>query len=61
MRLVTAAAALAVLLCTTAVALAQDAARLPLVGVLRINNAANNELTATMLRDALAGDLARGP
>jgi putative ABC transport system substrate-binding protein len=35
-------------------ALAQDAARLPLVGILRINAAANNELTATMLRDALA-------
>jgi hypothetical protein len=33
--------------------MAQDAARLPLVGALRINTAANIEPIATMLRDAL--------
>ena len=32
---------------------AQDAARLPLVGVLQINSADNNEPTATLLRDEL--------
>jgi hypothetical protein len=41
-------------LCTTVPALAQDATRLPLVGVLRINGAANTEPTATLLRDELA-------
>ena len=41
-------------LCAAVPVFAQDAARLPLVGVLRINTAANNEPTATMFRDALA-------
>jgi putative tryptophan/tyrosine transport system substrate-binding protein len=41
-------------LCVAVPAFAQDMARLPLVGVLRINTAANNEPTATMFRDALA-------
>jgi hypothetical protein len=48
------AAALAVWICATVTALAQDATRLPLVGVLRINSPANNEPTATLLRDELA-------
>jgi hypothetical protein len=53
------AAALAVWLCAAIPAFAQDLARLPLVGVLRINTAANNETGATELRDALAalGDI----
>src|SRR6516165_11486968 len=41
-------------LCVAVPALAQDPERLPLVGVLRINSAANNEPTATLLRDELA-------
>jgi putative tryptophan/tyrosine transport system substrate-binding protein len=41
-------------LCAAVPALAQDMERLPLVGVLRINSAANNEPTATLLRDELA-------
>ena len=41
-------------LCTTVPASAQDTTRLPLVGVLRINSADNNEPTATLLRDELA-------
>jgi putative ABC transport system substrate-binding protein len=41
---------LAVWLCTAVAALAQDAARLPLVGVLQVVNV---ELSTTMLRDAL--------
>ena len=41
-------------LCAAVSALAQDANRLPLVGVLRINSPANNEPTATLLRDELA-------
>ena len=49
------AAFLALALCAAFPGFAQNTARLPLVGVLRINNAGNNELTATMLRDALAG------
>jgi putative ABC transport system substrate-binding protein len=48
------AAFLVLSLCAAASAFAQGRARLPLVGVLRINTAANNEPTATMLRDALA-------
>jgi hypothetical protein len=44
-------ALLAVWLCTTVLAMAQDAARLPLVGVLQVINI---EPSATMLRDALA-------
>src|SRR5215469_13417182 len=48
------AAALAVWLFAVIPAFAQDMARLPIVGVLRINTAANNEPTATMLREALA-------
>ena len=48
------AAALAVWICATVTAPAQDATRLPLVGVLRINSPANNEPTATLLRDELA-------
>jgi hypothetical protein len=53
--------ALAVSLCATIPAVAQDAAPLPLVGVLNINTAANNEPTAVMLCDALAalGDIDR--
>jgi putative ABC transport system substrate-binding protein len=45
--------------CTALPAFAQQVARLPLVGVLNINTAANNEPNATMLRDALAalGDI----
>jgi putative ABC transport system substrate-binding protein len=41
-------------LCMAVPAFAQNAERLPLVGVLRINNVANNEPTATLLRDELA-------
>ena len=44
--------ALAISLCATIPAVAQDAAPLPLVGVLNINTAANDEPTAAMLRDA---------
>jgi putative tryptophan/tyrosine transport system substrate-binding protein len=44
----------ALALCAAVPAFAQNATRLPLVGVLRINTAANNEPTATMFRDALA-------
>jgi putative tryptophan/tyrosine transport system substrate-binding protein len=53
--------ALAISLCATIPAVAQEAAPLPLVGVLNINTAANNEPTAAMLRDALAvlGDIDR--
>jgi ABC-type uncharacterized transport system substrate-binding protein len=54
MRPVIAAPALAVWLCTTVCAIAQDAARLPLVGVLQIKTTDNIDRTvATMLRDAL--------
>jgi putative ABC transport system substrate-binding protein len=48
------ALALALGLCVAAPAVAQNAETLPLVGVLRINSAANNEPTATVLRDELA-------
>jgi putative tryptophan/tyrosine transport system substrate-binding protein len=48
------AALVALALCAAVPAFAQNATRLPLVGVLRINTAANNEPTATMFRDALA-------
>jgi ABC-type uncharacterized transport system substrate-binding protein len=41
-------------LCAAVPAFAQDAERLPLAGVLRINSVANNEPTATPLRDELA-------
>src|SRR6516164_8300428 len=46
-------------LCAAIPALAQDATRPPLVGVLSVNTAANNEPPATALRDALAalGDI----
>ena len=46
-------------LCAAIPALAQDATRPPLVGVLSVNTAANNEQPATALRDALAalGDI----
>jgi putative ABC transport system substrate-binding protein len=47
-------AALAIWLCGAVPAFAQTTAPLPLVGVLRINSAANNEPTATLLRDELA-------
>jgi putative tryptophan/tyrosine transport system substrate-binding protein len=50
MKSVIAAAALAVWLCTAVAALAQDAPRLPLVGVLQVINV---EPSMTMLRDAL--------
>jgi putative tryptophan/tyrosine transport system substrate-binding protein len=53
-RPVIAATALAVWLCTVLAALAQDAARLPLVTVLQIKTTANIDQTvATMLRDEL--------
>jgi putative ABC transport system substrate-binding protein len=53
------AVALAYGLSAAVPASAQDAKQLPLVGVLRINSAANNEPTATLLRDELAalGDI----
>jgi putative ABC transport system substrate-binding protein len=41
-------------LCVAVPTLAQEVERLPLVGVLRINSVANNEPTATLLRDELA-------
>ena len=46
-------------LCAAVPALAQDLGPLPLVGVLRINSVANNEPTATLLREELAarGDI----
>jgi hypothetical protein len=54
MKPIIAPAALGVWLCTMVVALAQDAARLPLVGVLQIKTTANIDQTvATMLRDEL--------
>ena len=53
------AAFLILTLCATTPVFAQEATRLPLVGVLRINTAANNEPTATMLRDALAALIVR--
>jgi putative tryptophan/tyrosine transport system substrate-binding protein len=54
MRPVIAAAALAVWLSTTILAIAQDTARLPLVAVLQIKTADNIDQTvATMLRDEL--------
>jgi putative ABC transport system substrate-binding protein len=54
MKPVIAVAALAVWLCTTAMAIAQDTARLPLVTVLQIKTTANIEQTvATMLHDEL--------
>jgi putative ABC transport system substrate-binding protein len=45
---------LAVWFCAAFAAFAQERAELPLVGVLRINSAANIEPTATLLRDELA-------
>jgi putative ABC transport system substrate-binding protein len=48
------AAFLVLALCAAAPTFAQDRARVPLVGVLRINSAANTEPTATLLRDELA-------
>jgi putative tryptophan/tyrosine transport system substrate-binding protein len=48
------AAALAVWFCTAVPAFAQDAAGLPLVGVLRLGTAATSDLFAGLLRDALA-------
>jgi putative ABC transport system substrate-binding protein len=54
MRPVIAVAALAVWLCTAIAALAQDAARLPVVTILQIKTTANIDQTgATMLRDQL--------
>src|SRR5690349_22985979 len=52
-------AALTVWLCAAIPAFAQDMARLPIVGVLRIDTAANIAAAATRLRDALAalGDI----
>jgi len=47
-------AVLGIWLCTAVSAFAQDAARMPIVGVMRINTAANNEPFATLFRDALA-------
>ena len=53
-RLVIAAAVMAVWLCTAILAIAQDAARLPVVTVLQIKTAANVDQTVeTMLRDEL--------
>jgi len=51
---ITAALALAAWFCTAVPAFAQEATRLPLVGVLRINSSVNSEPTATFLRDELA-------
>ena len=48
------AAFLALAICAALPAFAQNRAELPLVGVLRINSATNNEPTATLLRDELA-------
>ena len=48
------AAGVAVWLCAAVPALAQDAARLPLVGVLQIHTTATSEPFAGLLRDALA-------
>ncbi len=48
------AAGMAVWLCAAVPALAQDATRLPLVGVLRIHTTATSEPFAGLLRDALA-------
>jgi putative ABC transport system substrate-binding protein len=48
------ALAVALGLCAAVPAFAQNAETLPLVGVLRINGAANNEPTATLLRNELA-------
>jgi putative tryptophan/tyrosine transport system substrate-binding protein len=45
---------LALTVCAALPAFAQNRAELPLVGVLRINSAANTEPTATLLRDELA-------
>jgi putative ABC transport system substrate-binding protein len=54
MKPVIAAAVLAVWLCTTVLAIAQDAARLPLVSVLQIKTTANiDQIVAMMLRDEL--------
>ncbi len=47
-------AAVAIWFCAPIPALAQDAPRLPLVGVMRIGAAANNEPFATLFREALA-------
>jgi putative ABC transport system substrate-binding protein len=53
------AAFLVLAVCTALPAIAQEATRLPLVGVLSINTVANNEPVATMLGGALAalGDI----
>jgi putative ABC transport system substrate-binding protein len=48
------AAALAIWLCAVVSAFAQDMARLPVVGVMRVNAAANNEPFATLFREGLA-------
>ena len=48
------AAFLALAVCAALPAFAQNRAELPLVGVLRINSAANTEPTATLLREELA-------
>jgi putative ABC transport system substrate-binding protein len=45
---------LAICLCAAVSALAQDAARIPVVGLMRTGGAANNEPFATLFRDALA-------
>ena len=47
-------AALGIWLCTTVPAFAQDPAQTSVVGLMRINAAANNEPFATLFRDALA-------
>ena len=49
------ACALALSLCLALPALAQEAAKAPLVGVLLINTAANPEPAVPLFRDALAG------
>jgi putative tryptophan/tyrosine transport system substrate-binding protein len=53
------AAFLVLAVCAVLPSFAQNRAELPLVGVLRINSAANTEPTATLLRDELAalGDI----
>ena len=47
-------AALGIWLCAAVSALAQDAVRMPVVGLMRTGAAANNEPFGTLFRDALA-------
>jgi putative tryptophan/tyrosine transport system substrate-binding protein len=47
-------AGLAIWLCVVGSAFAQDVARVPVVGVMRVNAAADNEPFATLFREGLA-------